>query len=402
LPSALPDLGLTSRLLEDYDRTRSEGQKKVAISKDYYEVLGVSRDASTEEIKKAFRRLAFECHPDRNRQEGSAEKFKEANEAYQVLSDAEKRARYDQRDHLGYGRGFEGFDEFVTGLGGIFEAFFAGTTTASARARMPQQGADLSYKTTISFEQAAFGCEKGIEVVRAENCSLCSGLGAKPGSQPIACPNCNGAGEVRRVQQTFFGRFINRVVCERCHGEGTIIDQPCSQCRGIGRERKHCRLTVKIPAGVQDGSQIRLKGEGEAGMWGGGPGDLYLTVSAKQHEIFERDGNNVLYELPVNFAQAALGDEIDVPTLDGTVTLKISPGTQTGEVFRLKRRGIPYLHRQGRGDQLVKVRVVTPERLNREQRRIFLALSQSLGKAKASEQGGRGFFGRIRKGSHER
>ena len=374
----------------------------MAARKDYYQVLGISHDASTEEIKKAFRRLAFECHPDRNHQEGSSEKFKEINEAYQVLSDAEKRTRYDRWDHLGYGRGFEGFDEVVSGFGDIFEAFFAGTTATGARARVPQQGANLSYKTTISFEQAAFGCEKGIEVARAENCALCHGLGTEPGSQPMRCPNCSGAGEVRRIQQTFFGRFVNRVVCERCHGEGTIIDRPCSQCQGTGRERKHRRLTVNIPAGIEDGSQIRLRAEGEAGMWGGGPGDLYLTVSVKQHEIFERDGNNVLYELPLNFAQAALGDEIDVPTLDGTDTLKIGPGTQTGEVFRLKRKGIPYLHRQGRGDQLVKVRVVTPESLNKEQRRIFLELSESLGKAKASEQGGRRFFGRIRKVSNER
>jgi len=371
----------------------------MAPRKDYYQVLGVSRDATSEEIKKAFRKLAFQYHPDHNHQEGAAERFKEISEAYQVLSDAEKRANYDHLEHLGNGRGFEGFDDFVSGLGDTFEAFFAGTT--KVRKRVPQRGANLHYKATISFEQAVLGCEKEIEILRTEDCSLCHGLGSEPGNQPLKCPNCNGTGEVRRVHQSIFGRFVNRAICERCHGEGSIIVQPCNQCQGTGKERKHRKITVKIPAGVEDSSQIRLSGEGEAGMWGGSAGNLYIILSMKEHEFFKRDGNNILYELPINFAQAALGDEVEVPTIGGKAIFKIAPGTQTGEVFRLKRKGIPYLHRSGVGDQLIKVRVVTPERLDEEQRKLFLELAKSLGKAKISEQGKKRFFNRIRKGLKE-
>jgi len=372
----------------------------VTTRKDYYQVLGVPRDATSEDIKKAFRKLAFDSHPDRNHQEGSADRFKEINEAYQVLIDAEQRARYDGWDSVG-GRGFEGFDDFVSGLGDIFDAFFAGTSaTARRRTRVPRQGADLTHKVTVSFEQAAFGCEESIHVMRTENCSLCNGRGAEAGSQWVTCPGCNGVGQVRRAQQTLFGRFVNRVVCDRCKGEGSIMSQPCQQCRGSGRERRNRKLTVKIPAGVDEGSQVRLRGEGEAGLWGGGQGDLYIGVSVKQHEFYQRDGNDVLYDLPINFAQAALGDEVEVPTLDGMATLKISAGTQTGEVLRLKGKGIPQLHRSGRGDQVVRIKVVTPEKLNEEQRRMFAELSRSLGKVVAPGQGGKGFFGRMRKGSN--
>jgi len=367
----------------------------MAPKKDYYQVLGVSRDATPEEIKRAFRKLAFQCHPDHNHQEGAAEIFKEVNEAYQVLSDAGKRANYDYFEHLGNGRGFEGLGDVVSGLGDIFEAFFGGTTRV--RKRVPRQGADLHHKATISFEQAVLGCEKEIKVLRTESCSFCYGLGSEPGSQPIKCPNCDGIGEVRRVHQSIFGRFVNRAVCQRCHGEGSIITQPCSQCQGTGKERKHRKIVVKIPAGVEDGSQIRLSGEGEAGMWGGPAGNLYITLSVQEHRLFKRDGNDILYELPVNFAQAALGDEVEVPILGSKVNLKIPSGTQTGEVFRLKGKGIPYLHRSGQGDQLVKVRVVTPERLDGEQRKLFLELAKSLGKAGVPEQGRGRFFNRIRK-----
>ena len=370
----------------------------MAVKKDYYQVLGVARDATTEDIKKAFRKLAFACHPDRNHHDGAEEKFKEINEAYQVLVDVRKRADYDRWDHFN-GRGFEGFDDFVTGLGDIFEAFFAGTAAPRARRRVPQQGADLRHKTSISFEQAVFGCEKTIEVVRTEDCSRCHAQGGEPGSELVRCPNCNGAGEVRRVQHSFFGRFVNRVVCERCYGEGSVFTEPCRRCSGTGKERKHRKIAVKTPAGVQDGSQIRLKGEGEAGMWGGPAGDLYVTVSAKDHNLFRRDGNNILYELPINFAQAALGDVVEVPTVDGVVDLKIGPGTQTGEVLSVKGKGIPYVNRSGRGDQLVTIRVVTPEKLDQEQRRLFVELSRRLDKARASGQAGKGFFDRMRKGS---
>jgi len=367
----------------------------MAPKRDYYQVLGVSRDAAPEEIKRAFRKLAFQYHPDRNHQDGAAERFKEINEAYQVLSDTERRANYDYLGHLGNGRGFEGFGDFASGLGDIFETFFGGTTRV--RKRVPQQGADLHYKATIPFEQAVLGCEKEIKVWRTESCSFCYGLGSEPGNQPIKCPNCDGIGEVRRVHQSIFGRFVNRAICQRCHGEGSIITQPCSQCQGTGKERKHRKLVVKIPAGVEDGSQIRLSGEGEAGMWGGPAGNLYITLSVQEHRFFKRDGNDILYELPINFAQAALGDEVEVPILGGKVNIEIPSGTQTGQVFRLKGKGIPYLHRSGQGDQLVKVRVVTPERLDEEQRQLFLELAKSLGEARVSEKGKRRFFNRIKK-----
>ena len=373
----------------------------MAVRKDYYEVLGVPHDATTEEIKKAFRRLAFESHPDRNPEDGAAERFKEINEAYEVLGDTNKRAQYDRREYWGDGRGFAGFDDFVSDLGDIFEAFFGGAAATRSRSRAPRPGADLGCEATVTFEEAAFGCEKRIEVVRAETCSFCRGRGSEPGRRPLTCPSCNGMGEVRRVQQSLFGRFVNVVVCERCHGEGTIVARACNKCRGTGRDRRSCTLKVKIPAGVDDGSQVCLRGEGEAGVWGGPPGDLYCTVSVQKHKLFERDGNNVLFELPLNFAQAALGDEVEVPTLNGLEVVGISPGTQTGEVLRLKGKGIPFLHRAGRGDQLIKIRVVTPEELSEEQRRLFVELSRTLGQAKAGGRGGRGLFGRIRKTSTE-
>jgi molecular chaperone DnaJ len=368
----------------------------MAIRKDYYQVLGVTRDATADEIKRAFRKLAFDCHPDRNHHDGAAERFKEINEAYQVLSDAEKRARYDRWGDF-EGRGFDGFDNLVDSLGDIFEAFFAGTNATRVRVRVPQQGADLRHNITISFEEAVLGGEKAIEIVRTEQCPRCHGLGGEPGSQPLRCPDCNGAGETRRVRQNFFGRFVNTVICQRCSGRGSIIAQPCGHCQGAGKQRQHRKMTVKIPPGVEDGSQIRLKGEGEAGIWGGPPGDLYITLSVREHSFFRRDGNDILYELPINFAQAALGDEVEVPTLDGVANLKIDSGMQTGKILRLKGKGVPYINRSGRGDQLVTVRVITPEKLDDGQRKLFVELSKSLGKAKASTGRGESLFDRIKK-----
>jgi len=349
--------------------------------RDYYEVLGVDRNATDEDIKKAFRKLALKYHPDRNREDGAEGKFKELNEAYEVLSDPEKRATYDRFGHEGavglFGRGFEGFN--FGGLGDIFEAFFGGTTTAARQA--PQRGADLHCRVTTTFEEAAFGCEKELNISRTENCSLCHGIGCKPGSQPGRCPNCNGTGQVRRTQQSIFGRFTTTTTCSQCQGEGRIITEPCPQCQGTGREKHRRSILVKIPAGVDDGAQIRLSGEGEAGTRGGPAGNLYVTLSVKQHEFFTRDGDNILYELPINFAQAALGAEVDIPTLDGTTKLSIPAGSQTGEVFRLKNKGIPHLHRNGQGDQLVTLFVVTPDSLSKEQRRLLEELAKSLGPA---------------------
>jgi len=348
--------------------------------RDYYETLGVDRNATNEEIKRAFRKLAFKYHPDHNHVDGAEEKFKEVNEAYEVLSDSDKRAAYDRFGHGGaegiWGRGFEGFD--FGGFGDIFDAFFGGTT---ATRQAPRRGADLRYSITITFEEAAFGCEKEINISRTENCSLCHGVGSKPGNQPSRCPNCNGTGQVHRVQQSIFGRFTNITTCSRCHGEGTIITEPCPQCRGTGKEKRQRSISVKIPAGVDDGSQIRLSGEGEAGIRGGSSGALYIILSVEQHEIFTRDGDNILYELPINFAQAALGAEVEVPTLDGKTELKVPAGSQTGRLFQLKGQGIHHLHRNGRGDQLVVLVAVTPDSLTEKQHQLFQELGDSFSSA---------------------
>jgi len=391
-------LGGTLTLLSACDYHRGAGGNRGATKKDYYQVLGVPRGASTEEIRKAYRRLAFQCHPDRNHEAGAEARFKEISEAYETLGDTRKRARYDQWDGFGNGRGFEGFDGFVSGLGDIFEAFFAGTAGPRGSRRVPREGADIDCRLFLSFQEAASGCEKEVEVLRAEACSACRGTCAEPGSDVAACPVCGGSGEVGRVQQTFFGRFVNRVVCQRCQGEGIVISKPCRGCQGSGIERRRCTLSVKVPAGVDSGSTIRLRGEGDVGMWGGPPGDLLVAVTVRDHEYFQRDGCDVLYELQLNFAQAALGYQADVPTLDGQVRLNIPAGTQSGEVFRLKDKGIPYLKRSGRGDQLVRVRLVTPEKLNREQRRLFEELGETFGAAQAPQKEGRGLFGR-KKGS---
>ena len=354
--------------------------------RDYYEVLGVGRNATGEEVKRAFRKLAFKYHPDHNHDGGAGEKFKEVNEAYEVLSDSDKRAAYDRFGYGGaeslFGRGFEGFD--LGGFGDIFDAFFGRTTTATRQA--PQPGANLRYGTTITLEETAFGTEKGINISRIENCALCQGVGSKPGSQLSRCPNCNGTGQVRRTQQSIFGRFTNITTCPQCHGEGRIITEPCPQCRGTGKEKRQRSIAVKIPAGIDDGSQIRIRGEGDAGVRGGPSGNLYITVSVEQHQLFIRDGDDIIYELPINFTQAALGTEVEVPTLDGKVKLKVPVGSQTGKIFQLKNKGIPHLHRNGCGDQLITLLVVTPESLTKKQHQLFQELAESLSPAKKARQ----------------
>jgi molecular chaperone DnaJ len=348
--------------------------------RDYYEILGIDRDASDEEIKRAFRRLAFKYHPDHNHDDEAAEKFKEVNEAYEVLSDPDKRATYDRFGHGGgtlFERGFEGFN--FGGFGDIFDAFFGATATATRQA--PQAGADLSCGITITFEEAALGCKKEITILRTEHCSLCQGVGAKPGTSPTRCPSCNGTGQVRRVHQSLFGRFTHTTTCEQCHGEGRIITEPCPQCRGTGKEKHKRNITVNIPAGVDNGSQIRLSGEGEAGTRGGSPGNLYIALSVKEHEFFTRSNDDILYELPINFVQAALGTEVEVPTLEGKTKLKIPAGSQTGQVFRLKGKGVAHLHGSGRGDQLVTLFVTTPDSLTEKQRQLLQELGDSLTQA---------------------
>ncbi len=354
------------------------------VKRDYYEVLGVDRSATDEEIRGAFRKLAFKYHPDHNHQDEAGNKFKEINEAYEVLSDSDKRANYDRFGHAGsgsiFGRGFENFGS--GGVGSIFENFYDFFNRATTATRQAQQrGADLQYGINITLEEAAFGCQKEVKISRTENCSLCRGIGCKPGSQPSRCPNCNGTGQVRRVQRDIFSIFTNIVTCPQCRGEGRIITEPCPQCRGSGKEKRQRSLSIKIPAGVNDGSQIRLSGEGEVGTRGGPSGSLYVVISVLPHKFFTRDNDNIIYGLPINFTQAALGAEVEVPTLDGKANLKIPAGSQTGKVFRLKARGIRHLRGSGRGDQLVRLFVVTPEKLTKKQRHLLEELANDLSPA---------------------
>jgi molecular chaperone DnaJ len=350
----------------------------MATKRDYYEVLGIDKNASDEDIKKNFRKLAFKYHPDHNKEDTSGEAFKELNEAYGVLSDPEKRATYDRYGHAGLegsmGQGFQGMD--FGGFGDIFDAFFGGATTATRQG--PRQGADLKVEQTITFEEAAFGTERKIEVSRVELCSVCHGSGAKVGTQPVRCPNCSGSGQIRRMQQSVFGRFTNVTTCPKCYGEGTIVSDPCPQCRGTGKERARRTLSVKIPAGVDDGAQVIMRGEGDAGSRGGSQGDLYIVLSVRPHEFFVRRGDDIIYELPINFVQAGLGDEVDVPGLVGKTRIKIPAGSQTGKLFRLKGQGISHVNRGGRGDQIVLLVVVTPESLNDRQKQLLRELGQNL------------------------
>ncbi len=355
-------------------------------SRDYYEILGVPRNASDEQIKKAFRKLAFQYHPDHNGHPDAEAKFKEIYEAYEVLSNREKRASYDRFGQVfdsDWPNSFEGFG--FGGLGDIFDAFFSGTTTTRKR-RTPQKGADLQARIDLQFEEAVFGATKEIEISRVEICSLCRGVGSEPGTTPQKCPECNGNGQVRRMQQSLFGRFVQVITCPRCDGEGTHIDRLCPQCRGKGRERVKRKIKITIPPGVDSNHPLRVRGEGEAGIYGGSPGDVYITFSVKPHEFFLRDGNDIFYELPINFTQAALGDTVEVPTLDGKTSLKIPAGTQNRKLFHLKGKGVPNPDGRGRGDQIIGIRVVTPDSLNAEQRRLFQELARTLPKARISKE----------------
>jgi molecular chaperone DnaJ len=340
--------------------------------RDYYEVLGVHKNASETEIKKAFRKLAIQFHPDKNQGDKAAEeKFKEATEAYEVLSDAQKRAQYDQFGHAGVsgaggfsGGGFGGGSPFGDIFNDIFGDIFGGN---SGRRTHGRRGDDLLYNMEILFEEAAFGCEKKIDVPYAKRCSACNGTGAKPGTEPKICPSCRGAGQVR-YQQGFFS--VSKT-CPQCNGEGKVVDDPCTECRGKGSIKDTKTISVKVPGGVETGSRLKISGEGGQGVKGGPNGDLYVAISVKEHTIFQREDDNVLCEIPISFAQAALGCEIDVPTLDGKVSMKIPDGTQSGKIYRLRGKGIPSLQGYGRGDQLVIVKVETPTNLNKRQKEIL-------------------------------
>ncbi len=352
--------------------------------RDYYEVLGVPRDADENTIKGAYRKLARQYHPDVNKSEDAEERFKEINEAYEVLSDTEKRAGYDRFGHAatqgGFGGGAgQGFGGFPGGFGDIFEEFFGGFGGAHATQRGPARGNDLRYDMEITFQEAVFGAEKEIEIPRQELCPQCQGSGAEPGTKPVRCPQCNGTGEVRRAQQTILGQFVSVTTCPRCNGEREIATTPCTNCHGQKRVRVTRKLAVSIPAGVDDGMRIRLAGEGEPGERGGPPGSLFVVLRVQPHRVFQRQDNDILLELPVNIVQAALGAEVEVPTLDGPSKLTIPAGTQHGAVFRLRGKGVPVLRSSRRGDQLVSVRVVVPEKLNEKQRKALKELGESLG-----------------------
>ena len=364
----------------------------MATKRNYYEVLGVPRNASEEEVRKAFRRKAMEYHPDRNKSAGAGERFKEVNEAYQVLSDSQKRARYDRFGHAGvtdggFGRGFEGAETFG-GFGDIFDAFFGGFGTATRSRNAPRQGVDRQTEVTLSFEEAVFGTEKVVEVERTEECSRCAGVRSEPGSSPSRCSSCRGTGQVRRSHQSLFGQFVQVVTCPTCRGEGQVIESPCTQCRGTGQEQQARRLGVKIPAGVEDGFQIRLSGEGDAGTRGGRPGHLYMSLVVQPHSLFQREGDTIVYQLPLNIAQATLGGTVEVPTLGDPAPLRIPAGTQSGQVFRLKGKGVPHLNSAGRGDQVVVARVVTPTSLTERQRQLLEEFAQSLEQPSAEGQHG--------------
>lgn len=353
----------------------------MSTKRDYYEILNVSSNASDEEIKRSFRSLALEYHPDRNKKPDAEKMFKEINEAYQVLSNQDKRSAYDRFGHAGVSsdgtsRGFEGFDTFG-GFGDIFDAFFGGS---GGRVRKEsQRGRDLELRLTISFEEAVLGTEQEVKVSRTEKCERCSGTRSEPGVSTNQCGTCGGSGQVRRSQQSLFGQFVQVAACPTCQGEGQVISQPCVQCRGNGSQRQTRNLVVKIPAGVSDGSQMRLSGEGDTGGPRGSSGDLYVILHVNDHAIFERDGYNLLFDLHVNFAQAALGGILDVPTIQGKTVLKIPAGVQSGTVFRINGEGVAHLERKRRGDLIVTVRVVTPQKLNAEEKRIFEDLAERLG-----------------------
>ena len=369
----------------------------MAIKRDYYEVLGVARSASPEEIKRAYRKLALQYHPDRNPNDPQAEtRFKEINEAYEVLSDSERRQRYDTFGHAGT-QGMPGFDfggaYGFGGLNDIFDAFFGGAAAGRTRTG-PRRGSDLRLELRITFEEAVFGVEKELTIPRAESCDSCHGSGAEPGTSPQTCPVCRGSGQVRRATQSIFGQIVNVATCSRCRGEGSVIDKPCRRCSGTGHVPGEKQVRVRIPAGVDSGSQIRLSGEGEPGPRGGAAGDLYIALQVKPHAVLQRNGTDVIYELPISVAQAALGDSIEIPTVDGPMQLEVPAGTQYGKVFRIHGHGIPHLRSGRRGDQLVYVRVVVPTSLTAEQRKALESLGGLSGKPHPVEKG---FFEKFKR-----
>jgi len=363
----------------------------MADKKDYYESLGLNKGASDEEIKKAFRQNAKKFHPDVNPGNSRAEaRFKEINEAYEVLSDSDKKARYDQFGHAGvdpnfgggspFGGGFGGFGGVDFDLGDIFSSIFGGGGGSASRNRnAPRKGERIRTGITITFEEAAFGCDKELNVQRIEVCDDCTGSGCKQGTTAEKCGNCNGSGVITTQQKTPFGVMQSSAECPKCNGRGKIIHQPCEKCKGLGMVRRNRTVKVNIPGGIDNGQTISVRGQGNAGVNGGETGDLFVTVSIKRHEFFERNGTSVLLSLPVTFVQAALGTDLEVPTLDGKVKYTIPPGTQTGTVFRLKNKGIQNIRGSGRGDQYITVNVKVPTSLTNEQKDLLVKFADAGG-----------------------
>ena len=374
--------------------------------RDYYEVLEVTRAASEQEIKSAYRKLAFQHHPDRNPgKKDSEEKFKEAAEAYAVLADADKRRLYDKFGHAGLGGAgaggfdptvFNGFEDILGGLGDMFgfgDMFGGG----GARRRGPQRGADLRYDLEITFEEAATGTETSVQIPRQEACETCKGTGSAEGSKPTTCAQCQGRGQIR-IQQ---GPFMLARTCGYCRGTGSVISKPCATCRGAGRVEKERKLTVRVPAGIATGQRLRLSGEGEAGPAGGPAGDLYVVIHVQEHSFFQRDGNDLYCEIPVHFPTVALGGEITIPTLDGTEPFKVPEGTESGSTFRVRGKGMPDVSGRGRGDLLVTVKVVTPAKLTKDQKKLLQQLAASLPAEKfaptpLSDQEDKGLFDKVK------
>ena len=377
----------------------------MAEKRDYYEILGVPKTATEAEIKSAFRKQAKTCHPDLHPGDKAAEaRFKELNEAAEVLGDPEKRAKYDQFGHAAFDPSMGGQNPFEGGFGGfgfsdIFDQMFGGGFGGGTRTQNgPVAGNDLRYSMTLTFEEAAFGVRREILIPREESCSTCGGTGAKPGTQPVRCTTCGGTGQVRTQQNTILGSFTATRPCSACRGTGKIIKEPCQDCKGTGRVRRNTRIVVNVPAGIDNGQTISMRGEGEAGLRGGPRGDLYISVTVRPHKLFQRRGYDLYLEMPIPFTTAALGGEITVPTLRESVRYTVPAGTQSGATFRLREQGVPRLHNQGRGDLLVKVYIDVPKKLTEEQRHLLTQFAATLGGGRP-RGGKKSIFSKLREES---
>lgn len=379
------------------------GGVSLADKKDFYEILGVTKSATDAELKSAYRKLAKKYHPDLNPGDHQAEaSFKELNEAYSVLSDGEKRQQYDRFGHAAFnggsgGEGFGGFD--FGGFGGfedIFDSFMGGAFGGrrTQKKNGPQRGNDLKYAMEITFEEAAFGVERDITVTRQQNCTTCNGSGAKSGTQPESCRQCGGSGQVRVAQNTPFGQFVNVKTCDVCKGEGSINTHPCETCSGKGRIPKKSTIKINIPAGIDDGQTISLRSEGEPGIKGGPSGDLYVSIRVKPHSLFKREGYDVICDVPISFTQAALGAEIDIPTIDGVIKHTIPEGTQTATVFKLKGKGIRHLRSNARGDQYLRVNIEVPKKLAQKQKDLLRQFAEASGDEGMEQK--KGFFDKVK------